>query len=384
MILTKCAHCAAQLALLSPRCVKCKTRYCDRTCQANHWRLGHSQICRTIEDGGGAEKCNADKKYKEAVAVAVEACAEDTRGQTCYICTEAVHWKTNEGLVRMCACRGTSGFAHVTCLALQAETLVAGGEGRDLSLAAKNAQWHRWRACGLCKQWYHGVVSCALGWACWKTYLGRPQRDEIRSMAMTLLGGGLHKVRAFEAALVVYEVELATARRFSPDDQRVMLTIQTNVASCLEALGRDVDTFALWRDIYVRTKELSGTTHRDTLTSADNLALFLTKRGQTAECKSMLREIIEACPPRVLDTNIDVLSLRDRYASCLFKERNCFGAAKMYRDLERAAVRTLGVAHPFTKNVQYNLEAAESNVAMILATHRWAVGLQRAWRRRRA
>ena len=32
---------------------------------------------------------HADKKYKEAVAEAVEACADDTKGQTCYICTYA-------------------------------------------------------------------------------------------------------------------------------------------------------------------------------------------------------------------------------------------------------------------------------------------------------
>ena len=72
---------------------------------------------------GGAEQYFADKKYKEAVAVAVEACADDTKGQTCYICTQALHWKTKEGLVRGCACRGTAGFAHVSCLAEQAKLL---------------------------------------------------------------------------------------------------------------------------------------------------------------------------------------------------------------------------------------------------------------------
>ena len=51
----------------------------------------------------------AAQKYTEAVVVAVEKCADDTKGQTCYICTEALHWKTKEGLVRGCACRGTSG-----------------------------------------------------------------------------------------------------------------------------------------------------------------------------------------------------------------------------------------------------------------------------------
>ena len=54
--------------------------------------------------------------------VAVEECAEDTAGQTCFICMEAVHSSTGEGLVRGCACRGGNGFVHVLCLALQAVT----------------------------------------------------------------------------------------------------------------------------------------------------------------------------------------------------------------------------------------------------------------------
>ena len=102
------------------------------------------------------------------------ACAEDTKGQTCYICTEAVHWKTKEGLVRMCACRGTAAV-HVSCLAEQAKILVAEAEENNLDDAQR---WSRWHSCGLCEQDYHGVVRCALGWACWKTYVGRPDMDD--------------------------------------------------------------------------------------------------------------------------------------------------------------------------------------------------------------
>ena len=45
----------------------------------DHWRRGHKQMCKKIHRGGNAELYHADKKYKEAVAVAVEACAADTR-----------------------------------------------------------------------------------------------------------------------------------------------------------------------------------------------------------------------------------------------------------------------------------------------------------------
>ena len=103
---------------------------------------GHDKLCKQIKKAGGAEQYNADKKYKEAVAVAVEACAEDTKGQTCYICTQALHWKTKEGLVRGCACRGTAGFAHVSCLAEQAKILFAEAEENNLGIKVLNERWY--------------------------------------------------------------------------------------------------------------------------------------------------------------------------------------------------------------------------------------------------
>ena len=80
MILTNCAACAAPLASdHKKRCSRCKTRYCNEACQRQHWeRGGHEALCRRIKRGGGAEQYYADKKYNEAVAAAVEACAADT------------------------------------------------------------------------------------------------------------------------------------------------------------------------------------------------------------------------------------------------------------------------------------------------------------------
>ena len=120
MILTNCAACAAPLERLAKQCSRCKTRYCNEACQRQHWeRGGHEALCRRIKRGGGAEQYHAERKYNEAVAVAVEKCADDTKGQTCYICLQAVHARTGEGLVRGCACgdrdgvaSGSTGIAH--------------------------------------------------------------------------------------------------------------------------------------------------------------------------------------------------------------------------------------------------------------------------------
>ena len=88
MILTKRPCCAAPLPPTSAKqCSRCKTRYCGPACQKKHWEEGgHDKLCRKIKKSGGAEQYNANTKYTEAVAVATKACADDTKGQTCYIC----------------------------------------------------------------------------------------------------------------------------------------------------------------------------------------------------------------------------------------------------------------------------------------------------------
>ena len=127
MILTACAACATPIEYdAHARCVACETRYCSDRCLRYHaHRGGHDDECEEVANGGGAEQHHANKKYAEAVADAVEECAEDTEGQTCYICLED---GSEEGLVRGCSCRGASGFAHLSCLTRQAKILVAEAE----------------------------------------------------------------------------------------------------------------------------------------------------------------------------------------------------------------------------------------------------------------
>ena len=250
MILTKCAVCATELGLsLGKKCGRCSTRYCGPECQVQHWKEGgHDKLCKKIKKAGGAEQYNADKKYAEAVVVAVEKCAEDTKGQTCYICTEAVHRHTKEGLVRGCACRGTSGVAHVSCLVEQAKILIAEAEENNLGIKY-DARWRRWDMCSLCEQQYHGVVRCALGWACWKTYLGRAEADQARFMAMTELGNGLLAAKQFAAALPVKEAELSMMRRLGASHHNILIA-QGNLANTYAGLGRWDESRGVRRDIY--------------------------------------------------------------------------------------------------------------------------------------
>ena len=78
--------------------------------------------------------------------------------------------------------------------------MVAEAEENNLDNNALNERWLRWCTCSLCEQRYHGVVACALGWACWKTYVGRSETDQVRAMAMTLLGNGLFQASHYQDA----------------------------------------------------------------------------------------------------------------------------------------------------------------------------------------
>jgi tetratricopeptide (TPR) repeat protein len=366
MILTTCPVCAAPLPPTSAKqCSRCKTRYCGPACQKKHWEEGgHDKLCRKIRKGGGAEQFYADKKYAEAVGAAAEECAEETKGQTCYICTQALHWKTKEGLVRGCACRGTAGFAHVSCLAEQAKILWAEAEENNLGAKMRNARWDRWSECSLCEQSHHGVVRCALGWACWKTYLGRPETDSIRCCAIGLLGTGLSEARHHEDALTVKEAELSTLRRIVAPEEYI-LVVQSNLATTYEQIGRRDEALSLRREAYSGYLKLRGEEHEDTLISASNYAgtLVLLKRYQ--ETKTLFRKKIPVARRVLGENHAYTLRLRWNYASALFSDDaasldDLREAATTLEDVEQTARRVFGGAHPLAVEIERDLRNARA------------------------
>ena len=366
MFLTHCAQCAAPLDHRAPRCGICKTPYCGRDCQKLHWKQGgHKAICQEIKRGGGAEHYHADKKLKEAVAAAVEACADDTNGQTCYICMEGVKRRTGEGLVSgFCACRGGSSFAHVSCLAEQAKILVAEAEENNLGVDAMTARLKRWYACRLCEQEYHGVVKCALGWACWKTYVGRPEAEKLRSFAIGQLGSGLYEADQYEDALSVQEAELAMMRRLGAPEG-IILVVQSNLANTYSALGRDEEALRLKRDVYSATLKLYGEEHLETLREANNYTNSLCRLERYAEAKALLRKTMPVAQRVLGENNELMLKMRWSFAEVLCRADGATlgdtrEAVAMLEDAGRIARRVLGGAHPITVGLERALRLAQA------------------------
>jgi hypothetical protein len=369
MILTQCAVCATELGLsLGKKCGRCSTRYCGAACQEQHWKEGgHDKLCKPIKKAGGAEQYNANKKYAESVGAAAEACAEDTKGQTCYICTQALHRKTKEGLVRMCACRGTAGFAHVSCLAEQAKILCDEAEENNLGQKAFNERWARWYSCGLCEQDYHGVVACALGWACWKTYVGRPESDPVRMSAMRQVANGLAAVDHDEDALTVEEAQLSLMRRLGYSEEG-LLTMQENLAVSYARLGRVEEALLMQRDVYSGRMKLDGEEHARTFLAANNMASSLMHLQRFGEVKALMRKTMPVARRALGDSRDLTLRMRKIYAEALYKDPGATPddlreAVTTIEDVERTARRVLGGSHPAVLEFERSLREAREVLA---------------------
>ena len=361
MILTQCAACAAPLGLAKgKKCGRCATRYCGPECQKQHWEEGgHDQLCKPMKKAGGAEQYNANKKYAEAVAAAVEKCTDDTKGQACFICTQALHWKTKEGLVRGCACRGTAGFAHVSCLAEQVKILVADAQERNLD----DNKWTRWHTCSLCEQEYHGIVRCALGWACWKTYVGRAETDWCRLDAITMLGNGLSYAGRSEEALSVRESELSTLRRLGANEEAI-LVVQSNLANTYHKLGRK-ESLNMYRDVYSGWLKLSGEEHRSALIAASNYALSLLELHRFEEPRSLMRRTIPVARRVLGESNESTLKMRKIYAGGLYSDPGAtldelHESARTFEELAPTARRVFGGGHPFTEGIEGDLRTVRA------------------------
>ena len=262
--------------------------------------------------------------------------------------------------MRGCSCRGTAGFAHVSCLAEQAKILFAEAEENNLDAKALNAKIDRWCACSLCEQRYHGVVQCALGWACWKTYLGRPEADQVRHLAISVLGNGLDAAAHHEDALSVREAELSLLRRVGVSEPNLLM-VQNNLGITYEQLKRHEEAMRIRQGVYSARVKLFGEEHIDALGAASNYALTLNELERFAEAKSLMRKTMPAAR-RVLGGNhVLMLMMRQNYALALYRDNGATlddfrEAVNTFEDLARIARRVLGGSHPLTTEIEQTLQ----------------------------
>ena len=254
-LVTKCAGCSTQLQRSCTVCSRCRSRYCGPTCAKRHYENGHSLVCKKIAQRGGAERCNADRKYSEAAKAAVAACGYDVATlneriavaaraadvaalndcpdarslanyTACYICGGDF----SGDLVRGCECRADGSFVHLSCLVHRAKVAIDDITGLGSSFGylgtttegaafVVNAIRRHWTVCeycdtcinrgdGLDRKYSTGV---AMGWACFKSYVSGP--GILKLGAMWALAESLLVNQQHEEAIHVYRQSLKSLPR---------------------------------------------------------------------------------------------------------------------------------------------------------------------------
>ena len=216
----------------------------------------------------------------------------------------------------------------------------------------------------MCEQHHHGVVACALGWACWKTYVGRPEGDSTRQLAMSRLGNGLHDAGHNEAALSVRSAELAMERRLGRSEES-MLVIQANLTMSYEALGRSEEALSMRRDVYSGHLKLFGEEDRDTLLTANNYASSLVALERCEEAKALMHRTVPVARRVLGENDENLLKIRWTCAQSLYEDPaatpdDLREAVTTLEETARTARRVLGGANPTTRHIEMSLREAQA------------------------
>jgi len=218
-----------------------------------------------------------------------------------------------------------------------------------------NERLRRWHTCSLCEQKYHGAVRCALGWACWKTYMGRPETDQVQCMAINQLGNGFYDAAHYMDALSVQLAEFSILRRNGVPEERI-LPVQSNLATTYLRLGRP-EVLQMRRDMYSGHLKLRGEEDEHTLIAALNYASSLGGQRRYKELKSLLLKMVPVAQ-RVLGKSHDLtFRMRWIYGQALYKDASATldglrEAVEMLAETEQTARRVLGGAHPTVVKVE--------------------------------
>ena len=208
--------------------------------------------------------------------------------------------------------------------------------------------------------------------AYWKTYVGRPEEDWARRLAMNQLGRGLYLAGHDEDALSVQEAELSMLRRLRGSEDTIiqdsLLAVQTNLACSYRMLGRNDQALSMWRDVYSGRLKLDGEEHEKTLIAANNYATSLKDLSRFEEAKALMRKTMPIAQRFLGESNVLTLRMRMLYARSLYEDASATPddlrqSVTTLEATERTARRVLGGAHPITRGIELSLRESRAELS---------------------
>lgn len=293
----------------------------------------------------------------------------ESNGVSCWVCLE--QGSAKHALVRGCACRGHSGWAHFDCL-------------------VKTAQSNRlcWLQCPTCRQRWTGKLYLQMARE-WSRVVARagPERPGARelvdmnmSVALRLVGrlaesvrigrevvrscrsqfGDVHEITLSVvtdlantytelgdpgSALPLYESALKGNRLRYGNDHRVTLAALGNLAGAHRDLGGIKEALPLYEEDLAASRRLLRADDPDLLTSIHNMGTLLQELGRLDSALLLLQEALEGCERVLGRQHPDTLQTLGMIGRVQCKKSNFDAARSLYDEVAAGFTQVYDEAH---------------------------------------
>ena len=363
-------------------CARCRTDYCSRACQKTHWTSsGHKKACAGIALARRDTNLEAQSRALARVAHMSGGAPDDA---CCLFCLDE---DATDPLMRGCACRGSFGWTHATCLIKMAEAA---------PLPPQTApRFAAWVSCSACKQYFTDMVQLRLAIALWAkraraletnaerlaavavcaVAIGRAgehaeatrlQRGLLDAHVRTLgpehcktlvcasnLAASLVRLGEFAAGTVLLRTTLAMRTRTVGADDEGTLDVEGLLVNALHRLGEHAEVEVLCQCTLEKRRRVLGRDHCKTLTTSANLAVSLPAQGKHAEAMEIEREVLVSRTRLLGAEHESTLHAATNLSTSLSECGQKAEGEQLFRETLALCRRALGLAH---KGTQYVLQ----------------------------
>ena len=279
-VLHSCASCAERTGA-TLWCARCRTDYCSRVCQKAHWTSGgHKKDCKVI---ARARRDTNPEVQSRALARASCMSGGAPHDARCMFCLD---WgDAKDPLARGCACRGSFGWTHVTCLVKPAETARAPPPGEPYFTA--------WVSCSTCKQEFTGLVKLRLAIALWAKYARAVEPNQLRVLAACSYAAALGAAGEHAEAVRLRRGILDDRTRVADPEHRGTLDCASKLARSLLLHGECAEAAVLLRMTLAVETRTAGPDDEGTLFTEGLLVKVLLSLGKYAETEALCRGALE-------------------------------------------------------------------------------------------
>ena len=346
-VLRSCASCAEQTDA-NLLCARCHTLYCSRRCQKTHWASGgHKQTCVGI----ARARRDTDTEVQSRALARVSHMSGGAPDEACCLfCLD--RGDVTDPLLRGCACRGSFGWTHATCLVRSAEA------AREPMLPQPH--FAAWLFCATCKQGFTGLVQLRLAIALWAKHARAVETDEERLQAVDMYSDAIGDAGEHAEAARLQRGALDVRTRVLGPEHLVTLNSATNLAASLCQLGECAEAAVLLRTTLAVRAHTLGADDEDTLLAESHLVSVLLHLGEWAEAEALGREVLEKKRRILGRDHHETLGTAGNLAGSLAEQGKYAEAAEIERDVLVLRTRLLGAEHKSTLNAASNLAASLS------------------------